>query len=130
MENILIRVGGVDLPTPSSYKINYEDLDVDTYRSVVNGNLVRSRLKPRWVKLELSYRWVDDAMMNTIARLINTDAEIDVECKSPAFGNMGVNNTWARFKAYCSNFNAEMIEAQVGWTLSFNIIQSTGADFQ
>lgn len=93
MEKILIRVGGVDLPTPSTYKLNYEDLDSDSYRSVITGSLIRNRINPRWIKIELSYRWVDDYMMNQIARMINTNSEIQVECKSPAFGNMGDDNT-------------------------------------
>lgn len=135
MESILIKTSQdgstwSNLQTPSTFKLNYEDLDNESYRSVVNGNLIRSRIKPRWIKLEISYNRVSDAELNAIARAINTNQKFYVQCKAPAFGNMGADNTWVQFQGYCSNFSTEMIQAQKGWTLSFNIIQSDGGTFQ
>ena len=36
------------MPSPTSYKISWEDLDNDSYRSVTNGNLIRNVIKRRW----------------------------------------------------------------------------------
>lgn len=134
MEQILIKTSQdgstfSDLQTPSTYKITMEDLDNDSYRSVMNGNLIRNRISPRWIKLELTYNRVTDSELNAIARAINTNQKFYVLCKSPAFGNMG-DGTWVSFAAYCSNFSAEMLQKQLGWTLSFNIIQSDVGGFQ
>lgn len=142
MESILIKTSSdgnswSDLQTPSAFKLNYEDLDNDSYRSVTNGNLIRNRIKPRWIKLELSYNLVSDTQLDTIAKAINTNQKFYIRCKAPAFGNMdasgstsATDKTWVQFQCYCSQFNAEMIEGQKGWTLSFNIIQSDGGTFQ
>lgn len=35
------------LPDPSSYSIDWEDLDLDSYRSVINGDLNRNVLNRR-----------------------------------------------------------------------------------
>ena len=52
MESILTKISQdnstwVDLPIPSEYSLSYEDLDDQSYRSVVNGNLIRKRISPR-----------------------------------------------------------------------------------
>ena len=46
---------GIDpIPDPSTYSIDWEDLDLDSYRSVINGDLNRNVLKRRWAKIGLS----------------------------------------------------------------------------
>lgn len=131
MEQFIIKTSQdgttyTNLKTPSTYKINYEDLDNDSYRSVVNGNLIRNRISPRWIKLELSYNCVSDSELDAIARAVNTNPKFYVQCESPAFGS----NNKVTFKAYCSKYSAEMIDAQVGWKLSFSLIQSDTGSFQ
>ena len=37
----------VDMLTPSTYKIEWEDFDSHSYRSISTGNLVRSRLSSK-----------------------------------------------------------------------------------
>lgn len=135
MEKILIKTSQdgssfTDLQTPSTYKLTMEDIDNDSYRSVMNGNLIRNRLNPRWIKLELTYNRVSDSELNAIARAINSNQKFYIQCKSPAFGNMGTDSTWVQFAGYCSNFSAEMLQGQNGWMLSFNIIQSDVGGFQ
>lgn len=85
----------------------------------------------------MEYNFVTNEQLNTIARLVNTNQKIEVRVKSPAFGNMdpsgsttGTDKTWAQFQAYVSNYHAEMLPLQSGWTLSFNIIQSDKGTFQ
>ena len=36
-----------DIPTPATYQLAFEDLDLDSYRSVINGNLNRNVLNRR-----------------------------------------------------------------------------------
>lgn len=142
MESILIKTSQnnstwVDLPTASSYSISYEDLDDDSFRSKLTGNLVRRRISPRWIKISLNYNLVTDAQLNSIAQQINTNQKFYVRAKAPAFGNMnssgstsGTDKTWVTFRAYVSQYQAEMLPTQRGWTLSFNIIQSDVGAFQ
>ena len=119
-----------DVAIPSSYTVSYNDLDDDSYRSSLTGNLIRKRISRTWVKLELSYNFLTSEQLNTVARQINTNQKFYIRCKSPAFGNMGYTNTWVQFQAYCSNYQAEMLPLQSGWRVSFNIIQSNKGNFQ
>lgn len=87
--------------------------------------------------MEVSYNRVTDEQLNAIARAINTNQKYYVRCKCPAFGNMdstgsttGSDKTWVTFKCYTSTYQAEMLPKQVGWTLSFSIIQSDKGNFQ
>lgn len=139
MINVIIKTSQdgstwTDLQTPSAYGLSYEDLDSGSYRSCMTGNLVRKRIKPRWIKLSLTFRRLSDDQLKAIATAINTNAEFYVRCYSPAFGNMsasgGTGDGWVQFKAYCSSYKAELLDAQIGWTCSFNIIQSSGGTFQ
>ena len=115
----------VDMKTPSAYKINWEDLDLDSYRSVVNGNLIRNVLSRRWAKVEMSWRLLSSNELNTILTAVNKDT-VYFRFKSPAFGT----NDWISFKGYVSKMNTELLEAQVGWNLAFNVVQMETATWQ
>lgn len=135
MESVLIKTSQngttwSNLQTPSSYKLEYNDLDNDSFRSVINGDLKRSRVKPRWIKLTLSYNRCTDDELDTIARAVNTNQTYHVQCKAPAFGNMGLNNTWVQFEGYTSQYSADMLPKQQGWNVSFSIIQAVNGSFQ
>lgn len=98
MESILIQTSQngttwTDLPIASEYSLSYEDLDDDSFRSKLTGNLVRRRITRSWVKIGLSYNFVTDEMLDQIARQVNTNQLFYVRAKSPAFGNMGTDNT-------------------------------------
>lgn len=142
MESVLIKTSQnnstwVDLPIASRYSISYEDLDDDSFRSKLTGNLIRRRISPRWIKIGLEYNCVTDAELDSIAKQVNTNQKFYVRVKAPAFGNMNsagstsaTDKTWVTFRAYVSNYQAEMLPLQKGWTLNFNIIQSDTGTFQ
>lgn len=125
--------GGVyqDMITPSSYKIDYEDLDSNSYRSVTNGNLIRSRLTSKWFKGSFSFNYITQSDAENMLSIINA-YPLYVRIKSPMFGTSGV----AEFEAYVSKVSIEMLrnnsqgnDAQ--WVnLSFNIIQSKAVNGQ
>lgn len=136
MESILIKTsqnGGTtwtNLQTPSSFKLTYKDVDGDSYKSCVTGNTIRNRVKPRWITLSISYNLLTDAELDAVARAVNTNQSFYIQCKAPAFGNMGTSNTWVQFVACVDSFTADMEEMQLGWKVSFNIKQIEGGTFQ
>lgn len=125
--------GGVyqNMITPSSYKIDYEDLDSNSYRSITNGNLIRSRLTSKWFKGSFSYNYITQEDAESILSIINA-YPLYVRIKSPMFGTSGI----VEFEAYVSKVSIEMLrnnsqgnDAQ--WVnLSFNIIQSKAVSGQ
>ena len=115
----------VDMKTPSSYKIDYEDLDSKTYRNIVNGNMVRRRLSSKWFKGSFTFDYIEQNEADEILRMINSNP-LYVRLKSPMFGNDGV----VEFEAYVSKVSIEMLKNEktnnhAQWVnLTFNIIQT------
>jgi len=125
-----VKVSGsyVDMPTPSSYRIDWEDLDSNSYRSATNGNLIRSRLSSKWFKGNFEFNYMSESDLEALLTKINTNP-IYVKIKSPLFGTSG----WLEMEAYVSKVSVEMIRndptansnVNNQWgKLSFNIIQS------
>lgn len=111
------------MKSPTTYKLNWEDLDNDSYRSVTNGNLIRNVIRRRWVKLSLSWKVISESDVSTICQSVNRD-NVYFKIKSPAWGDFLV------FKGYVSKIESELLEGMVGYSLSFNIVQMEGANFQ
>ena len=118
----------VDMLTPSDYKIEWEDVDSKTYRSVVSANLVRSRLASKLYKGNMSFNYLTESEIETMMSIIN-QYPLYVKVKSPIFGTSG----WLELEAYVSKASVEMIRndptsgstANNQWgKLSFNIIQA------
>lgn len=118
----------VDMITPSSYKIDWEDVDSNSYRSVVNGNLIRSRIASKLYKGSMSFNYVTESQLETIMPIINQNP-LYVKIKSPIFGTSG----WVELQCYVSKASVEMIRndptsgsnTNNQWgNLSFNIIQA------
>ena len=111
------------MKTPSSYKIDYEDLDSNSYRSITNGDLIRKRLTSKWFKGSFSFNYITQEEAEQILSIINA-SPLYVRVKSPMFGTAGV----AEFEAYVSKCSIEMLKNNdngAEWVnLSFNIIQS------
>lgn len=113
------------MKTPSSYKIDWEDLDSNSYRSITNGNLIRSRLSSKWFKGNFSYKYLTQSEATTILDMINSNP-LYVKIKSPLFGSSG----FIEIECYVSKVSVEMNRnhdsySQDDWVnMSFNIVQS------
>lgn len=125
-----VKVNGsyVDMLTPSDYKIDWEDIDNNSYRSVTNGNLIRNRLSSKWFKGSFKFNYISESDLETMMTRINQNP-LYVKIKSPLFGTNG----WIEIEAYVSKVSVEMVRndptyASVSnnqWVnLNFNIVQS------
>lgn len=115
--------------TPSQYDIEAKDIDKDSYRSVITGNLNRSIVGKKWHKIQMVYNLLTADQVNTIVSVINGN-NLQIKCKAPAFGNVGNNpitgstDKWITFYCYVSKYSCKLLEGQLGYELSFNLIQS------
>ena len=111
----------VDMKTPSSYSIDYEDLDSNSYRSVSTGNLNRYIIGKKWISAKFDYNYLTEAEAETILQKLNY-YPMYVKLKSPLFGTSGI---WEG-QMYCSKASIEMqSNANNSWTsLSFTLVQS------
>lgn len=104
------------MPTPSSYKIDWEDLDNKSYRSISTGNLIDNVISKKWSKLELSYKHLTESEVNSLITMINHNP-IYVKAINPFFPGGYII---AQFR--CSKANCEMLEDHC-YTMSFNLVQ-------
>lgn len=112
----------IDMKTPSSYKIDWEDLDSNSYRSVTTGNLNRSIVSKKWFKGQFTFNYLTETEVETILSMIN-HYPLYIKIKSPLFGTSGV----VEFQTYVSKVSVQMQQNENNpkWSsLSFNIVQS------
>ena len=102
--------------TPSSYKIDWEDLDANSYRSKATGNLFDTVVSKKWSKLSFSYKCLTEDDVNEIIGIINVNP-IYVKAKNPLFSGGYIE---AEFR--CSKASSEMLETG-DYRLSFNLVQ-------
>ena len=102
--------------SPSSYKIDWEDLDKNSYRSITSGNLIDTVVSKSWSKLQLTYNCLTEAEIQALLPLLATNP-LYVKAKNPVFGN-----EYVEMEMRCSKKSAEMLETG-DYTLSFNLVQ-------
>lgn len=102
--------------TPSSYKIDWEDLDSNTYRSIATGNLIDTVISKKWSKLQFSYKCLSESQVNSLLTIINANP-IYVKAMNPFFSGGYIEGEFR-----CSKCSAQMLENH-DYTLSFNLVQ-------
>lgn len=102
--------------TPSTYKIDWEDLDNKTYRSIATGDMIDTVISKKWSKLQFSYNHLTETEVNKILTAINVNP-IYVKAINPLFPSGYIE---AQFR--CSKVSCEMLEDHC-YTLSFNLVQ-------
>ena len=104
------------MKSPSSYKIDWEDLDNNSYRSKNSGNLIDTVISKSWAKIGFNYNCLsEDELKTLLPKLANNP--IYVKAKNPVFGN-----EYVEMEMRCSKKSAEMLETG-DYTLSFNLVQ-------
>lgn len=121
LDKVIWYVNGVEMPTPSGVKYDFEDLDNQSYRSVVDGSLIRDRIAPEFIKIQLSYKYLTPSMAKRVRDAIKTNEKYTVKFKSPILNDDG---DFVTFVAYTAKMSFEMLEMQVGYSASFSIIQT------
>jgi hypothetical protein len=101
--------------TPSSYKIDWEDLDKDSFRSITTGNLIDNVISKSWSKISFQYNYLTENEVNTLLSVLNQNP-IYVKAKNPFFSSE------TELEMRCSKKSAEMLETG-DYTLSFNLVQ-------
>lgn len=117
------------MKTPSSYKISWEDLDSNSYRSVTTGNLIRNVVSKKWFKGSFTFNYLTESQAEEILSMIN-NYPLYIKVKSPLFGSNGIMEC----QAYVSQASINMQQNKENgatWTdLTFNIVQSKSINGQ
>lgn len=102
--------------TPSKYKIDWEDLDNKSYRSIATGNLIDTVVSKKWSKIQFDYNHLSESQVHSLMSIVNANP-IYVKAVNPFFSNGYIE---AEFR--CSKASCEML-ADHYYTLSFNLVQ-------
>jgi len=111
------------MKTPSSYKIDGEDLDKNSYRSITTGNINRPViLWKKGLKFSFGFNYTTEEEIEPILTMIN-NYPLYVKLKSPMWGTNGV----VELQGYVSKFSTQMLRnretgADYG-ELTFNFVQ-------
>jgi len=111
-----------DMPIPSTYDIEYEDLDDNTYRSKVSGNLIDTVVGLKWSKLLFNYRSKTALEIYDIFQVIDKNPII-VKALNPRYNNE------TEMAMRCSRANLHMNENRK-YDMSFNLVQKLRVDGQ
>ena len=115
----MINIDGVDLPSPSVFKIPRSDLDSgDTGRNEL-GVLQRDRIRQGIYKIELEFKGINSSNLYLIESAIEP-AELNVTFPTPT-GQVAK-------KMYAGDRNVEMAKYsddfdKIRWNLSFNLVE-------
>lgn len=102
--------------SPSSYGGEVEDLDNNSFRSVVNGDLIDSVVSYAWSKLSFNYNYLTLEEIQPLMALLKRNP-IYVKAKDPAIGS-----EYMEMEMRCSKKKWSMLETG-DYTLSFNLVQ-------
>lgn len=102
--------------TPSTYKIDWEDLDNKTYRSIATGNLIDTVISKKWSKLQFNYNHLTENELNNLLKELNKNP-MRVKAINPFF-----NNGYIEGEFRCSKVSGEMLEDHC-YSVSFNLVQ-------
>lgn len=102
-----IYVDGVKLPTPSSFKVSYEDMETDGIRPIITGILKRNRIRARVATYELSWLLRDLPDTKQIFDMLEP-VTVSVEAYDYR------TNTYVTKTMYCSSCEYEYIRTAEG----------------
>lgn len=105
-----------NMKTPSTYTHNLEDLDKDSYRSVVSGNLIDNVISKKWTKIGMNYNHLTKAELYSILTMINANPIYVKVIDHPLFNND------TEMEMRCSKVDYEMLSNH-NYKLSFNLVQ-------
>lgn len=112
----MLKIDGVDMPAPSVFKIPRFDLDSGDTNRNEEGYLQRDRIRQGIFKIELEWKGITSAQLNTIETAI---APASVQVTFPTATGMQTKTM------YVGDRMVEMVKYQpeTRWNISFNLIE-------
>lgn len=102
--------------SPSTFDIDWEDLDNKTFRSIATGDMIDTVISTKWSKIKFMYKHLSGTEVNQILSKINQNP-IYAKIMNPFFATGYIE---AQFR--CSKASCKMLEDH-SYTLSFNLVQ-------
>lgn len=113
----------VTMKTPSSFDLDGDDLDNNSYRSFSSGDINRTIIGKKWQSAKFEYNHLTEAEAEAICEVLDLNP-MQAKFKSPA--PTSTNGIWTGY-CYCSKWHISMRQnKQTGaiWqNLTFTLVQ-------
>lgn len=106
------------MPQPTDYEIEVEDLDANTYRSIVTGDMIDSVVSINWSKCKFKFENLTFEQAHDLIQKCSTNP-IYAKIENPIWGSGYLE---AKFR--CSKKSiGKMLTAGKKYTVSLNLVQ-------
>lgn len=110
--------------SPSSFKLNIEDIDCDSYRSPVTASLIDKVLAQGLVKASFSF----DLCSEEDAEKLMSETwknPMNLEIKCPILGGKILSAKFRCSKRDCEMIDTDDVNDKTRWKVSFSVSQKT-----
>lgn len=128
---MLWKLNGKLMKTPSTYKDNIEDLDNDSYTSVVNADLIDTVVAVGMIKAEMSWDYLTESEAEELMQATYKNPMM-VTLKCPSVNGGILTAPFRVSKRSCEMYNTSQDEdtSKSKWKVSFNLMQKSLVDIQ
>ena len=114
------KCDGAIQKSPSSFKINIDDIDIDSYRSTANASLIDKTLAKGMLKCSFSFDYLTESEAEHLMALTFKNP-MNLEIKCPILGGKIVKAQFRCGKRTCDMISTEESENtdKTKWKVSF-----------
>lgn len=110
--------------SPSEMSIDGEDIDLDSYRSVVTGNTIRQILGFKWQKISFKFNLRSEEDAAEFIHKFENAHPLYIKIQSPIMSTNG----YVELRGYISKIHVDARINKNGnglaWSVSFNFVES------
>ena len=118
------KYNGVTQKTPSSFSINIDDIDLDSYRSTINASLIDKTLAKGMLKCSFSWDYLTEAEAEALMALTwNNPMPLEIKC--PILGGKTISANFRCAKRTCNmiSTDSDTASTKTKWKVSFTCSQ-------
>lgn len=112
------------MKTPSRYKDNIEDLDNDSYTSIVDGSLIDTVIAKGMIKAEFGWDYLtEEEAEEILAETFKNPMNLTLKVPSVKGGMLTIPFRCAKRSAEMINTGEDEDTSKSRWKISFNVMQ-------
>lgn len=118
------KYNGVVQKSPSSFDLDIDDIDIDSYRSPVNASLIDKTLAKGMIKASFSFDYLtEEEAEHLMALTWNNPMPLNIKC--PILGGKQIEADFRCGKRKCSMISTTQEEnsSKTRWKVSFSVSQ-------
>lgn len=118
------KFNGETQKSPSSFNINIDDIDVDSYRSTVSASLIDKTLAKGMLKCTFGFDYLTEAEAEQLMALTwNNPMPLEIKC--PILGGKTITANFRCAKRSCTMISTDDVEQseKTRWKVSFTCSQ-------